>query len=182
MRTDKIDQVLRQAQNAKMRSDNLITFKPIDLELHRNLVIEFREDSFVVSFGDATRFHEADKMGADRYLAWLKAKLEKNPQSVVHAWRDGKIIGQIELGHLKADPERGHVFLYYLAPEFRGQGLGKTLDQYAMNFFRNGGQREVRLSVSPTNLPAWKFYLKLGWKDIGPRPGHPEVHFFQKIA
>jgi ribosomal protein S18 acetylase RimI-like enzyme len=159
---------------------SLITFQPIDLRAHRDLALEFREDSFVVSFGDAARFHEADKMGADRYIAWIQAKHDQNPESVVHVWQDQKIIGQIELGNLKNDPDRGHVFLYYLAPEFRGQGLGKVLDQYAMNFFRKNGKTQARLSVSPTNLVAWKFYLKLGWKDVGPRPKHPEVHFFQK--
>ncbi len=38
-----------------------------------------------------------------------------------------------------------------------------------------------RLSVSPTNLQAIRFYEKMGWKDLGPRLDHPEVHWMERV-
>lgn len=137
-------------------------------------------DSFVVSFGDAKRFYEEDGQGGERYIQWLKAKIDKDPASVVHIWQDSEIIGQIELGRLRDDPTRGYVNLYYLIPEKRGKGFGEFLDQYSTDYFRKLGLPIVRLSVSPTNGRAISYYMKMGWVDLGPRPGHPEVHFMEK--
>lgn len=75
-------------------------FKPIQLDKHREVCVHFREDSFMVSFGDAQRFYEADGKGAERYIEWLKAKISKDPNSAVHCWVDNQIVGQIELGYL----------------------------------------------------------------------------------
>ena len=38
----------------------------------------------------------------------------------------------------------------------------------------------VQLSVSPTNFQAVSYYKKMGWIDLGPREGHPEVHMMEK--
>jgi ribosomal protein S18 acetylase RimI-like enzyme len=158
----------------------MITFKPINLDIHKDLCIKFREDSFVVSFGNADRFYETDGKGADRYIKFLMAKIEKDPATAVHVYEDNQIIGQMELGRLRNDQTTGYVNLYYLIPEKRGKGLGLQLDQYAMNYFKNIGLRKVRLSVSPTNNQALSYYKKMGWIDLGPRPEHPEVNFMEK--
>ena len=158
----------------------MISIKPVDLEKDAQTCVRFREDSFVVSFGDAEKFHEADGKGAERYLGWLSEKIAKDPQSVVHVWNDHEIVGQIELGRLRDDQSRGYVNLYYLVPSFRGKGLGAHLDTYAMSYFRTLGLSSVRLSVSPTNLQAVAYLKKMGWVDLGSRPEHPEVHFMEK--
>jgi len=160
-------------------SKNLI-IKPIQLNIHSGICVTFCEDSFIVSFGDAKRFYESDGKGAERYLNWLTAKLEKDPESAVHVWQDNEIVGQIEMGRMKDDQTLGYVNRYYLIQAKRGQAYGAQLDQYAMMYFKKLGLSTVRLCVSPTNIPATKFYKKLGWVDLGPRPGHPEVNFMEK--
>ena len=159
----------------------MIEFRPVDISVHRNTCIEFRADSFVASFGNAEKFYEADGKGAERYIDWLKTKIDKDPASVVHVWEGDKIIGQIEMGRLRDDQTCGYVNLYYLIPEKRGHGLGTLLDQHSMSYFKNHGLEKVRLSVSPTNGRALAYYKKMGWVDLGPRLGHPEVHFMEKI-
>ena len=99
----------------------MISFKPVDLPRHATECIKFREDSFVVSFGDAKRFYEDD-------------------------------------------------------------GQGAALDRHAMSYFKALGLTIVRLSVSPTNTPAIAYYKKMNWQDLGPRPGHPDVHFMEKVV
>jgi ribosomal protein S18 acetylase RimI-like enzyme len=157
-----------------------IEFKPIQLDQHRELCIQFRADSFVVSFGDDKKFYEEDGKGDERYIEWLRGKIAKDPQAAVHVWQDGEIIGQIEMGGSHQFPAVGYVNLYYLIPNKRGQGLGKHLDKHAMDYFKSKGYASVRLSVSPTNTLAWAYYQKMGWKDLGPWSEHPEVHFMEK--
>ena len=158
-----------------------IEFKKIDLESHRDIVIKFREDSFVSSFGNADRFYEADGQGHLRYLDWLQNKIQYDASFGVHAWQGDEIIGQLELGLLKGDDSIGYVNLYYLIPEKRGSGLAQILDEYTTMVFKNLGKRRVRLSVSPTNSRALNFYLKMGWTDLGTRSDHPEVNFMEKL-
>ena len=157
-----------------------LTFKPIDLAATTAICIRFREDSFVASFGDSAKFHEADGKGAERYIEWLRAKISKDPASAVHVWKGAEIIGQMELGVFKNEPGVGNVNLYYLVPEKRGQGYARYLDEYAVHYLKGLGLVKTKLSVSPTNACAVRFYEKQGWRDLGPRPGHPEVHWMEK--
>ncbi|MBC7464672.1 MAG: GNAT family N-acetyltransferase [Bdellovibrio sp.] len=157
-----------------------LLFNPVQLALHAQTCIRFREDSFVVSFDDARKFYEADGKGAERYIEWLNSKIAKDPKSVVHIWKNEEIVGQIELGLLKNEFDCGYVNLFYLIPSVRGQGFGAALDQHAVEHFRALGFHKMKLSVSPTNTRAVSFYKKLGWIDLGPRPGHPEINFMEK--
>ena len=73
----------------------------------------------------------------------------------------------------------------YLKKAFRGKGYSKTLDDFAINFFKSLGINKAKLSVSPINIRAIKFYEKNGWEDKGPRSfkDHtlPHVlHFMEK--
>lgn len=157
-----------------------LSVKPIQLNIHQDICISFREDSFIVSFGDAKKFHQDDGKGMDRYVEWLKNKISQDSYSAVHIWQNNTIIGQMELGLLRDDPTCGYVNLYYLIPSKRGQGIGKYLDNYANKYFFKKQLKRARLSVSPQNLKAIAFYQKTGWKDLGPRHDTPYVHFMEK--
>lgn len=151
-----------------------LTFFPIDWERDRELVLKFRADSFVCSFGSADRFDP------ERYLREAPQRIAELPGSFVHVWLGKTIVGQIELGRWKEDPSIGYVSLFYLAPDYRGRGLAAQPEQYAEAFFRRLGVVTARLSANPNNFPAIKFYTKQGWRDLGERPGHPDVHYFEK--
>ena len=91
-----------------------LQFRPVDIELHANICISFREDSFVVSFGNTEKFYEEDGKGAERYIDWLRAKITIDQRTVIHIWYEKEIIGQMELGRLREDPSTGYVNLFYL--------------------------------------------------------------------
>jgi hypothetical protein len=61
---------------------NNLSVKPIQLDIHKNVCISFREDSFIVSFGDAKKFYEDDNSGAEKYIEWLKNKISQDPSTV----------------------------------------------------------------------------------------------------
>lgn len=158
-----------------------LIFYPVNLAKDRQTCITFREDSYIASFGDARNFHQEDGKGSERYLDWLKGKLDRDPNSVVHVWLDDKIIGQMEMGTFPEQPKTGYVNLYYLIPEVRGCGFGTQLDNHSIKYFKGLGFTSARLSVSPSNGRAIRFYQKMNWIDLGPSPKFPDLNFMEKI-
>lgn len=163
-----------------------LKFLPINFALHSDLCIKFRSDAFVASFGTDKPFWEDDGLGDVRYLDWLKSR-DSDRYGAFHIWEYEKIIGQLELGEKKAGDDAGYVHLYYLIPEWRGKGISEALDKFAMNFLKSLGFKKVRLSVSPTNLRAFGFYKKNGWKDLGEQNGEElrktlrfSLHYMEK--
>lgn len=63
----------------------------------------------------------------------------------------------------------------YLAPEARGQGLGRTLAEAAVGAARRLGYAELRLDTLPTMAAAIGLYEEMGFVRIaayyGPTPG-----------
>ncbi|WP_409253831.1 N-acetyltransferase family protein [Bacillus sp. SCS-153A] len=138
-------------------------FTPIDLGIHRKNVIDFRRDSFAVSFKDTSGFDEKE------YLEWLKEKIKEFPAGFVMVVEKGEPVGQLELSTREHEGRRiGYVHLYYLSPEYRGKGIGTEIHRYALQYFKTQSVTEFHLRVSPTNIPARKFYRKIGLKEIGP--------------
>jgi hypothetical protein len=70
-----------------------LQFEPIDLDSAAKTAIAFRADSFVCSFGSAERFYEADGKGHERYLVWLRERMQSIPGSCVHAWKTRRKLG-----------------------------------------------------------------------------------------
>lgn len=157
-----------------------LQFRPVDWESSREICIRFRIDSYFTSFGSRDRFYTENGAEGEKYIAWLVDKLAKKPWSVVHVWESNEIVGQLELGRYNPDPAIGYVNLYYLVPHKRGQKLSRYLEEYVTSYMKKDSHRKARLSVSPTNQAALGFYRKHGWRDLGPRPNHPEVHFMEK--
>jgi len=157
-----------------------LRFEPIDLSSAADIAIRFQADAFQCSFNSTEGFYEADGKGHERYLVWLAERMRSLPGSCVHVWSRDSIIGQLQMGRFRPDPQLGYVNLYYLAPSYRDRGLGGQLDGYATEYLKGQGFGAARLSVSPNNAQALTFYLKNGWQNLGPRPDHPEVHLMGK--
>ncbi len=155
-----------------------LAFKPIDLDRHADQCVAFRRDSFVCSFGTDDAFSEQSGPDGARYVAWLHERLAELPEGCVHVWASGTIIGQMEM-RVRDDPRVGYINLFYLIPSARGGGAGDQLHDYALRLFRKLNVTKLQLSVSPTNRRAVAYYRKHGWHDLGPRPGHEEVHLME---
>ena len=62
-------------------------------------------------------------------------------------------------------------------PECRGRGFGRALVEAALAHARAAGARTALLEVRRSNLAAQRLYLRLGFAQVGERPGyygHPE--------
>ncbi|WP_110927985.1 GNAT family N-acetyltransferase [Bacillus massiliglaciei] len=142
-------------------------FEPMNIAKHQKFMIQFRRDSFIISFGS-----DKDFGNEEEYLDWIKIKSNRFPDGFVLVMENEIPIGQLELT-IKKDNGRsvGYVNLYYLIPEKRGIGMGKELHQYALQFFRKNGVTEYQLRVSPSNTNALIFYRKNGMHEMGLEQG-----------
>ena len=159
-------------------SDALLSFRPVNLNLDSDVCVRFFEDMLLCAFGSAQQLHVPD--GRQRYLQSLQEKAAEAPGSVVHAWNETRIVGQIEMSLLKTEPAVGYIHFFYLTPEWRSRGAGKLLLAYATHFLAGLGCERMRLSVSETNQRAARFYRHHGWADIGPRQDKPELRLMEK--
>jgi ribosomal-protein-alanine N-acetyltransferase len=57
-------------------------------------------------------------------------------------------------------------------PEFRKQGIGEWLLRQALDIIRGLGGSYVILEVRLSNLAAQNLYRKLGFSEVGHRPGY----------
>lgn len=139
-----------------------LEFVDLDVDKNHEIILKFRADSFVVSFGSADLLYGENGEGAERYLNLIRQR-NQFKGSCVHVIYQGQIVGQIELRAMNDKADEGYVNLFYLIPQFRGSGLGAQLDKYAEDFFRKNKMKSAYLNVSPTNERALKFYEKCGW-------------------
>ena len=156
-----------------------LVFRSIDLAAHAELCVHFRRDAFVCSFEDGEkRFALESGEHAQAYLNWLSKRIDACPESCVHVFDGQEIIGQIET-ELRGQEKLGYVYLFYLIPSRRRQGLSDYLHAYVMQLFREVGVIRAQLSVSPTNQTAINFYKRHGWQDLGLRPGHTDINLME---
>jgi ribosomal protein S18 acetylase RimI-like enzyme len=119
----------------------------------------------------------------DQYLTaatplwWVDAPKTVETEGPFLGWRQpvaclwvGNAVDQI------SGDRHAHIFLLYVAPEHRRQGLGKALMQQAEAWARERGDRQIGLQVFQTNQPALALYQGLGFstqslwmtKPLGP--------------
>ncbi|MDM5360508.1 GNAT family N-acetyltransferase [Peribacillus sp. ACCC06369] len=137
-------------------------FRTIDTDKDKEIIVKFRKDSFVVSFGSEDGFGDENT-----YLQRMKERVRKFPDGQVIIEKDQEPIGQMELQIREYEgTEIGYVNLFYLIPEYRSKGLGKELVRYAENFFRQFNVSEYHLRVSPNNQRAIRLYTNSGMMKI----------------
>ena len=156
-----------------------LQLEPIDLSKHSARCVAFRRDTYLCGFGAQAeaRFAQDNGPNGELYLPWLAGRLAGFPEGHVHAWYEGRIVGQLEMiAQQRDEPACGYVNLFYLVPEARGAGLGEPLHDYAVALALAYGAEKLRLSVSPSNTRALRYYAKHGWRSLGPSPGSEHLH------
>lgn len=93
-------------------------------------------------------------------VSWMEEYLE-NPQ-LFGAELDGKIVGYIEVSHVLWN-NRLLVSNLFVDPAFRGRQIGRALMQRAEDTARRLGARAIVLETQSCNMPAIRFYCKMGF-------------------
>ncbi|MDN6032910.1 Mycothiol acetyltransferase [Lactobacillus helveticus] len=80
-----------------------------------------------------------------------------------------KIIGVCSFGPTRSDmfSNFGEIYSIYIDSEYQHIGIGSQLLKQALDKLIQGGYHSVFLWVIYNNMPAIKFYKKMGFKTIG---------------
>jgi len=78
----------------------------------------------------------------------------------------GEILGYMILGESGFLTPENHAFLYdiWVAPDRRGQGIGKALIEWAGTWARERGHKKIKLEVGEGNERARHVYESLGFR------------------
>jgi ribosomal protein S18 acetylase RimI-like enzyme len=109
----------------------------------------------------ATTHAEASVRSEQWWRDWAHRSSEGADQAMFLAWREGEPIGIA--GAFRTDG-RIDVISMWTVPAERGHGVGRALLDAAVGF---AGDREVRLSVTETNVGARRFYERYGFVPTG---------------
>ncbi len=89
------------------------------------------------------------------------------------AWLDGQLVGIVSL-YRSPRPKTRHKALLggmYVAPEARGNRIGKALLEHTLSYARTmGGLEDVTLAVTVGNNAARRLYLGAGFVPYGVEP------------
>jgi GNAT superfamily N-acetyltransferase len=146
----------------------LASFTPAQWELYRTLRLSSLLDS-PEAFGSTyaleaarspevwqSRLAAAATSGLD--LALL-ARVGESPAGLCWAKRDAANLSAVNL------------YQMWVAPQYRGTGIGSALLERCIGWARSIGSNEVRLGVTLADSPAYRLYIRHGFLPVGaPEP------------
>lgn len=163
---DEISTLARQSwwrKGGDPRYDSNLHFAPLTDE---KTYQDARRDAWRLVYGNEDGYH------GDGFWADARAAAHAEPDALVRV-----LMGEETVGLVQLDPTRfaergvGYIPFLYLAPDWRGKGLGAQLIGHAVSFYRPRGRKKLQLSVSRANAPALRFYEKHGFRAVGVTPG-----------
>jgi ribosomal protein S18 acetylase RimI-like enzyme len=95
-------------------------------------------------------------LSRDTPLWWVD--LEPTTSPIACLWM-GNAIDQVH------GDRHAHIFLLYVMPEYRRQGIGTALIEYAEDWAIQRGDRQIGLQVFQSNTPALSLYHQLGYQS-----------------
>jgi ribosomal protein S18 acetylase RimI-like enzyme len=96
-------------------------------------------------------------LAPDTPLWWVEPKGENQVNPIACLW----IGNAIDQG---TGSRHAYIFLLYVEPEHRRQGIGKALVKYGENWAIQRGDRQIGLQVFQSNTPALNLYHQLGYQ------------------
>ena len=111
---------------------------------------------------------EKNKELKDRFYSELQ---NKNGITFVYT-KDEEYIAEVSIVFNKNDEDytipgkRIYISRIIVKKDFRGKGYGKKLMNYAIDYAKNNGYKEISLGVNLDNYIAFKLYVDLGFTKI----------------
>ncbi len=141
--------------------------------LDRALLLKFMHRTYQELYPDQDFSHLSRTVqqyfSAETPLCWVEIAPKKQPTlplSLPHRpqinpiaclWL-GTAVDQVEGDRMT------HIFLLYVTPEHRRQGIGSALMRHAEWWTKKRGDRKISLQVFVQNQPALNLYKKLGYQ------------------
>ena len=106
---------------------------------------------------------------------WSAAEITKDVTSkdgniyVAVIESDGETAGYAEMRTVAGEAQ---IYNIVIDKAFRGRGLGEMLLRHLIDRAKDGGCRMMTLEVRGGNEAAMELYRKLGFREVGRRPGY----------
>ncbi|NQY79520.1 MAG: GNAT family N-acetyltransferase [Candidatus Caenarcaniphilales bacterium] len=100
----------------------------------------------------------------------IKEIIEEDMGIVLVLENEGKLFGcgfgtVADAEGWDAYKQKGYLGMMYVAPSFRGQGFGKQIINYLIEWFEKKGILDIQLNVYPQNINAMKLYQSFGFTE-----------------
>lgn len=96
---------------------------------------------------------------------------ESNIAVVISAELDDKLVGYADVWNIAGEGQLNNIAVTGAA---RGNHIGQKMMEYLFDALRESGAIEMSLEVRVSNTPARRMYEKLGFVNLGIRPGYYE--------
>ncbi len=96
---------------------------------------------------------------------------ESNIAVVISAELDDKLVGYADVWNIAGEGQLNNIAVTGAA---RGNHIGQKMMEYLFDALRESGATEMSLEVRVSNTPARRMYEKLGFVNLGIRPGYYE--------
>ena len=110
---------------------------------------------------------ENQSFGLEAFSVWQFIYLSKSPTCQFMVAAVGKKIGGYIILTTRKNSKTLRIYSLATSINFRGQGIGKMLLKYAINFAKQKGFTSISLEVSETNLPAIRLYEDACFASVG---------------
>lgn len=100
---------------------------------------------------------------------------DRAPEGIFVLEDDGEIAGLITT-RMDRDAGIGFIPNLALAPEYRGQGWGRKLIEYALQQFREAGLTHARIETLTQNDIGCHLYTSIGFEEVA-----RQIHFCMKL-
>lgn len=151
------------------------SFQPDDLPVIKEITVEAFDGVSI----DQGIEHEFGIINGHNWQ-WRKGRhidedVEREPQGVFVAEVDGQIVGSISTWQ---DHEAGigHIPNLSLRPEYRGQGIGRRLIEFALDRFRQNGLTHAKIETLVQNEVGKHLYQSLGFREVA-----RQIHFLADL-
>lgn len=104
---------------------------------------------------------------------WKKSIFSQNESNNIYVYeKENKILGVIRFGKVADQNDISHnaeIHVLYVEPEFKRNGIGSKLFDYAKNYFIEHDMKELIIWCLKGNEPSIEFYKKMGGKIVSER-------------
>ena len=115
--------------------------------------------------------YEVSRLLSDAQWRSRLADVDSNTVLPLGAFHNDQVAGIAWVRVAQNCATDADLFQMWVAPEFRGQGLGRQLLDVAIKWTRDRGLRTLKLAVTIGATPAWGLYLASGFRPEGePQP------------
>ena len=130
---------------------------------------------------DFNREFEDYTPGAEAIAERAKALLERGEITVVLGGEgpDGFAVLRLRPG-LTGEGLEAYLQEMYVAPDRRGQGLGRAVLERAIEVAREAGARSMELATAETDRAARALYESCGFSNLEGTPGGPPMLFYER--